>query len=349
MQIVRSPLQTPAAWLGLDERRSTDWIYELSDVEVADLDAGLAHAKKSGKTLEALQRDDFPLPHLAQAIAGWMSDLDRGRGFVLVRGVPVWRYTEADAAIVYWGLGLHMGTAVSQNAAGDLLGHVRDTGANPKDPSVRLYKTREPLGFHCDGSDIVGLLCLKPAKSGGVSRIVSSVSAYNELLGRRPDLVPLLYEPFYWDRNEEQRPGEPPYFVLPICFNHDGRLRTFYIGWYIRNAQRHADVPRLTAQQIELLDMLDAIASDTEFHLDMDFRPGDIRWLKNAVILHARTEYEDFAEPGRKRHLLRLWLTAHEHWSDGEAFLQQGIPKKDDVSSDATQLHADSDRGSHTS
>lgn len=341
MQMVRTPLRTPAAWCGRDERNKRDWIYELGEADVAELDAALADAKESGHTLETLQRADFPLPRLQPAIARWMSDLDRGRGFVLVRGVPVWRYTEAEAAIVYWGLGLHMGTAVSQNAAGDLLGHVRDTGAHPNHPSVRLYKTREPLGFHCDGSDIVGLLCLQSAKAGGASRIVSSVSVYNELLSRCPDLVPLLYEPFYWDRNEEQRPGEPPYFVLPICFSHDGRLRTFYIGWYIRNAQRHADVPRLTAQQIELLDTLDAIAADPAFHLEMDFRPGDIQWLKNAVILHSRTEYEDFAEPARKRHLLRLWLTAHEHWSDGDAFLQQGIPKKDGVSSDAATLRVE--------
>jgi hypothetical protein len=344
MEIVRTPVHSPAAWRGRDERHNQDWIYQLSDDEVADLDAALAQVTRSGKTLDTLQRADFPLPRLQPTIARWMTDLDRGRGFVLVRGVPVWRYTESEAAIVYWGLGLHMGTAVSQNAAGDLLGHVRDTGASPDDPAVRLYKTREPLGFHCDGSDIVGLLCLQPAKSGGVSRIASSVSVYNELLRRRPDLVALLYEPFYWDRNEEQRPGEPPYFVLPICFFNDGRLRTFYIAWYIRNAQRHPDVPRLTPPQVELLDTLDAIAAEADFHLDMDFCPGDIQWLKNAVILHARTEYEDFPDPARKRHLLRLWLTAHDHWSDGAAFLQQGIPKKDGVPSDAATAAPEGDR-----
>lgn len=168
-----------------------------------------------------------------------------------------------------------------------------------------------------------------------MSRIVSSVSVYNKMVQRRPDLVPLLYEPFYWDRNEEQPEGELPYFTLPICFSHDGRLRTFYIGWYIRNAQRHAAVPRLTPEQTARLDTIDAIAADPDFHLDMDFQPGDIQWLTNAVILHARTEYVDFDEPERKRHLLRLWLTAHEHWSDGDAFLQQGIPKKHGVASDA--------------
>lgn len=147
MGIPFTPRTSPAAWLGHEERRKRDWIHELSEQEAADIDAALAHAKRTGKALAALHRDDFPLPRLQPAIARCMSELDRGRGFVLLRGVPVWRYSEADAALVYWGLGLHMGTAVSQNAAGDLLGHVRDTGADPKDPSVRLYKTRDRSAF----------------------------------------------------------------------------------------------------------------------------------------------------------------------------------------------------------
>jgi hypothetical protein len=330
-----APVDAPAAWLGREISRRRDWIHRLSPAEIAEIDAALAQARASGRPMAEITREDFPLPRLAGEIAGWMRELDRGRGFVLVRGLPVQRWSEADAALAYSGLGLHMGSPVSQNAAGDLLGHVRDTGADPRNPAVRLYKTRVDLGFHCDGSDVVGLLCLKPAKSGGVSRIVSSLSVYNEILRRRPELAPLLFEPFYWDRNEEQRPGEAPWFKLPIAFDQNGRLRIFYIGWYIRGAQRHADVPRLTREQRELLDLIDGIAADPEFHLDMDFEAGDIQLLKNAVILHARTEYEDFPEPERKRHLLRLWLTAHAGFSDGDAFLQQGIPRKEGADSDA--------------
>jgi len=332
---IRTPLELPAAWIGRDVSQRSDWIHRLTPAEIAEIDAALAQARSTARPMAELSRADFPLPQLGHAIARWMGELDRGRGFVLVRGLPVQRWSEADAALAYWGLGLHMGSPVSQNAAGDLLGHVRDTGADPKNPAVRLYKTRVDLGFHCDGSDVVGLLCLKPAKSGGVSRIVSSISVYNEILRRRPDLAPLLFEPFYWDRNEEQRPGEAPFFALPIAFDQAGRLRIFYIGWYIRGAQRHADVPRLSPQQRELLDLIDGIAAMPEFHLDMEFEAGDIQLLKNSVILHARTEYEDFPEPERKRHLLRLWLTAHSGFADGDAFLQQGIPKKEGVDSDA--------------
>ncbi len=336
--IRRGPLEIPAAWRGAEQARRRDWVRRLGRAEQAELAAALAHAKATGRPMAQLTRQDFPLPTLAGTAAGWVRELDRGRGFVLVRGVPVERYDEDEAALAYWGLGLHMGTAVSQNAAGDLLGHVRDTGADPRDPSVRLYKTRTDLGFHCDGSDIVGLLCLARARSGGLSRIVSSVSVYNEILRRRPDLVALLYEPFPFDRNDEQPPGEPPFFSLPICRHEGGRLRFFYIGWYIRGSQRHPQAPRLTSRQLELLDLIDAIAADPAFHLDMDFEPGDIQWLKNSAILHARTAYEDHDEPARRRHLLRLWLTAHAGFQDGDAFLRQGIPRKKGVASDAGAL-----------
>ena len=328
----------PAAWRGPEQARRDDWVYRLGPGDVRELDSAVQIAAArldEGADLESLTLDDFPLDGLARAIAGWMHELETGRGFMLVRGVPVERYSARENEIAYWGLGMHMGTPVSQNAAGDLLGHVRDTGADPRDPSIRLYKTRENLDFHCDGSDIVGLLCLRGARRGGASRISSSLAVYNEVLRRRPDLAPLLHEPFHWDRNEEQAEGEPPYFSLPVCFFDGEQLRTFYVGWYIRDAQRHAEVPRLTSAQTELLDLFDAIASDPSFYLEMELEPGDIQWLKNAVVLHARTEFEDHPEPEHKRHLLRLWLTAHGHWTAADSLLQGGIPARDGVASDA--------------
>jgi hypothetical protein len=333
-----TPLATPNVWRGAEISRENAWIHRLSPEEIRDLDAAVAHARATGKALGALTRDDFPLAALAASVERWLDALESGRGFVLVRGVPVERYGERDATLAYWGLGLHLGAPVSQNAAGDLLGHVRDTGASPADPTVRLYKTREQLGFHTDGADIIGLLCLRPARSGGTSRIASSTAVYNEILRRRPDLVPALFEPFPFDRNGEERPGEPPFFSLPVCREQGGALRTFYIGWYIRGSQRHASAPRLSAAQREVIDLIDEIAEDPAFHLDMEFASGDVQWLKNSVVLHARTEYEDFPEPERKRHLLRLWLTSRRAFADRDAFLNTGIPKKEGVASDAEAL-----------
>ena len=287
--------------------------------------------------MQAMSRDDFPLPLLAPAVDAWLATLQRGRGFVNVRGVPVEGRPLDDCEWMYWGLGLHLGSAVSQNAAGDLLGHVRDTGADADDPAVRLYKTRVELGFHSDGADVVGLLCLRQGKEGGALRLVSTASLYNELLRRRADLVPLLYEPFYWDRNEEQGPGEDPYFQLPICHATDGGVGLFYIPWYIRKAQRHDAVPRMTDAQHELLDLIDEVAEDPALHVAMQLEPGEINWLKNNTALHSRTAYVDYDEPARKRHLLRLWLQARG-FDDADPLVSAGIPAKDGVRSDAEDL-----------
>ena len=334
-EIRTEPLRTPAAWTGPEMAPRSDWVHALSPAEIADLDRAVAHARATGRALAELTRDDFPLPVLGASVERWLDELETGRGFLLVRGVPVERYGDEGAALAYWGLGLHLGRAVSQNAAGDLLGHVRDAGALKRDPTVRLYRTREPLGFHTDGADVIGLLCLRPAKAGGTSRIASSAAIYNEILRRRPDLVPALYEPFPFDRNGEERAGEPPYFSIPLCRYADGALRTFYIGWYIRGSQRHASAPRLSPEQRAVIDLIDEIAADPAFHLDMEFASGDIQWLKNSVTLHARTEYEDFPEPERKRHLLRLWLTSRRAFRGSDAFLNTGIPRKEGVDSDA--------------
>lgn len=336
--ICLEPLDTRSTWLGSELSGSSDWIHELSDAERAELEEAVSAARATGKPMQGLERSDFPLPALGEAIPGWLDSLQRGRGFLNVRGIPVEKLGDEDSALAYWGLGLHLGTPVSQNAAGDLLGHVRDTGADPSETSVRLYKTRAAQGFHSDGSDLVGLLCLRQGRSGGENQLVSTAALYNELLRRRRDLVPLLYQPFHWDRNDEQAEDEPPSFALPICRFEGGRLSFFYIGWYIRDAQRHPSVPRLTPQQNELLDLIDEVAADPAFHLEMRLEPGEINFLKNNAVLHARTQFEDFDEPERKRHLVRLWLTAHGDWADGDAFVQQGIPRKQGVVSDTEAL-----------
>jgi len=284
-------------------------------------------AVASGRTPATVEPGDFDLPTLRPLVARWVETLNGGRGFVLVRGFPVDQLSPESTELAYAGLGHQLGVPISQDADATLLGHVRDEGVSRSDPSVRLYRTRARQDFHTDGSDIVGLLCLQRAKSGGQSRIASSLAVYNEILRRRPDLVDVLYQPMYWDRNEEQSPGEDPFFALPVFNEVAGNLRIFYIGWYIRDAQRHPQVPRLTDPQREALDLIESIANDPEFRLDMDFEPGDIQLLANAKILHSREAYEDHDDPDRRRHLLRLWLTAHAFTSVDD-LLRGGIPKR---------------------
>ena len=304
----REPLNTPAAWHGADLDRRRDWIVTLTAAEIAEIERALAAVKTRSVAMGAMRREDFPLPALAARVAEWTRELSDGRGFLVVRGLPVERLGEDDAARAYWGLGLHLGRPGAQNPENDLLGHVVDTGEDTANPYVRRYRTAGDIAYHCDLADVVGLLCLRTAKSGGASRIVSSVSVYNELLRRRPDLVARLYEPFRLDRRDEHGGGTPWVPVVP-CRYAKGTLRTFYHSDYFRSAVRHADVPPFTEQEQTLLDLYEAIANEPDLYLDMQFAPGDIQLVSNHLILHARTAYEDHAEPARKRHLLRLWLS----------------------------------------
>jgi hypothetical protein len=307
--IAREPLRGPEAWRGSELARRRDWIEPLGADEIAELEQALAAVRARGIGLEALRREDFALPRLAPRIQGWVRELARGRGFLLVRGFPVARWGDESSALAYWGLGLHLGVPGAQNPAGERLGHVTDTREEATRPFVRRYRTAGDIAYHCDLADVVGLLCLRTARRGGASRIVSSVSVYNELLRRRPDLAPRLYEPFLLDVRDEEGSGRLPWIPVPPCRFAGGRLRTFYHSDYFRSVVRHADAPPLAPRDLELLDLYEEIASSPELRLDMELEPGDVQLLSNHVVLHARTAYEDFPEPERRRHLLRLWLS----------------------------------------
>lgn len=319
----RAPIESPAAWRGPDLEKSEEWIHRLSSPEVDSLEHLGKSLSRSGRSREDLTRADVDLGVFEPTIERWRTELASGRGFLLVRGLPIERLTREEAVLVYWALGLHLGSPVSQNLSGELLTDVRDTGADPSDPSTRLYKTRAEQDFHTDGADIIGLLCLETAKSGGESRIVSSVSVYNEILRRRPDIAPVLFEDFYWHYFEPQMES-PVHFVRPICTERPGGLNTSFIPWYIRRAQELPGVPQLTDEQRTAIELVERTANDPALYLDMEFRPGDIQLLKNSVILHKRTAYEDFDEPGRRRHLVRLWLSAPD-FLDGDEQLRRGI------------------------
>jgi hypothetical protein len=259
--------------------------------------------------MAAIRREDVPLGVLERQIAAWRRELESGRGFVLVRGLPVTRWGDERSALAYWILGLHLGRPGAQNPQNDLLGHVLDTGEDASDPFVRRYRTAGDIAYHCDLADVVGLLCLRTARRGGASRIVSSVSVYNELLARRPDLVERLYEPFALDARGEQGRGGPAWIPIPPCRAAAGRLRTFYHSDYFRSAVRHADVPPFSDEERLLLDLYEEIAADPALRLDMCFEPGDVQLISNHTVLHARTAYEDEPAAGARRHLLRLWLS----------------------------------------
>lgn len=307
------PVGGPGAWYGRDMAASDVWIRDFSASELAEIEHAVDAVRRSGVALADLTPAAFPLPTLGPYLRRLLGELLEGRGFVLLRGLPVGRWSREEQASAYLGLGSWLGRFRSQNAKGHLLGHVKDLGLDIRDPAVRYYQTSRGLEYHTDSVDIVGLLCLQSAKSGGESYIASSMTVYNEVLRRRPDLIPALFEPFPTDRRGEVPEGMQPWFDIPIYHRHAGRLSCIYVRQYIESAQEHFPrARRLTEAQYEAMDLMDELCNDAGVHLAMDFRPGDVQLLHNHQILHSRADFENWPQPERHRHLLRLWLAPPE-------------------------------------
>ena len=301
-----------ADWYGPGMSARSDWIEQLTVAELDELGQLAGRLCASGADLSALCAADLPLPLFALRLSRMLADVLDGRGFALLRGLPVQQWGRRCAAVAFMVLGAHLGTARPQNAQGHLLGHVRDMGLSSTDPNVRIYQTHERQTFHTDSCDIVALLCLQTARSGGRSALVSSTTLFKEMHRRRPDLAAALFEPVATDRRGEVGPGQVPFFTMPVLTwwppGPDGRLSAIYQRQYIDSAQRHPDAPRLSPLQVEAMDLFDALSNDPALHFLMDLEPGDIQLVHNHTLLHDRTAFEDWDEPVQRRHLLRLWL-----------------------------------------
>ncbi len=287
---------------------SDNWLYQLSVAEIAEMTAAVRGIEERGLDIKDITREDFSLPTFGKALGEIRQEVLDGRGFVLVRGLPIAEYTTAQAAAAFWGIGAYFGKAVSQNAEGHLLGHVKDLGKDYNDPMVRGYQTSAEMGFHADPSDVVALLCLQPSRSGGASRIVSSVNLYNVMLERRPDMVKELIWKFYWTRHGEVPEGMDPWYRQAVFNFYGGMLTVRGASAHLRKSQAIPAVPRLTEAQFEAIDLFQELAR--ELAADMDFRHGDMQFVNNHVLLHTRRAFVDWPEPERKRHLFRLWLVA---------------------------------------
>lgn len=316
--IRRQLQQGPAVWRTSDVVADASWSIDLDARQRRQIIAAGRAAIERGATAETVTASDCMMPELRAVISHWIDELADRRGFLLLRGFPIDELAqlgEGAIELAYVALGTHLGTPVAQNSRGERLTHVRDERLPAAAGKVRLYRTRERQDFHTDAADIIGLLCLQRAVSGGESKLASSWAIYNELLQRRPDLLEALYEPVGWDRQGDAPDGERPWFLLAPLVDVAGAPRLFYLGWYIRESQQHPDAPRLTDRQLEAMEMLETLANDPTFHIEMDFRPGDVQLINNGRILHAREAYEDDPDPQRRRHLLRLWLAAHRFQS----------------------------------
>ena len=315
----RKRITGPLDWRGPQMRERDDWITCLDADELAELEGAIASVRD--KDIATITRDDFALPTLGPKLEAMQREILYGRGFAVLRGLDV---SHGDLEVLgraYWGIGTWLGDAISQNPNGHLLGHVTDIGASVDNPNQRGYQSADALPFHTDvAADMVGLFCVRPAPSGGASSIVSAVAMHNAMLERAPELLDLLFEPWYWDRRGEVPPGCDPWYELPVFTHHAGQLLVAFVRRFIVSAERHEQVPALSDAQREALDLLQDIAAEPEMHLAMDFRPGDIQLINNYAIMHGREGYTDDSRDGQQRHLLRLWLTAENGWSLPDAY-----------------------------
>jgi len=303
-------IKKPSAWLGADMSRNPDaWLYQLTADDVGDLEASASHFQSLGIDVGEISKKTFPLTTFGEHIAELKQTLLSGVGLKVLRGLPIKKYSEAFAATIFCGIGAHIGSARSQNADGHILGHVRDIGADANDPNSRIYQTCERQTFHTDSADVVGLLCIREAREGGKSLLVSAETIYNRMKQERPDLLEKLFDPIATDRRGEIPNGAKPYMEIPVLSWYEGYLTVFYQRQYIDSAQRFEGAMKLSPEHVEALNMFDAMANNPELCFGMQLQPGDMQFVYNHSQLHDRTGFLDWPDPSQRRHLMRLWLS----------------------------------------
>lgn len=327
-------------WRARDVEDASSWTHQLTRNEQAELDAALRTAKAKSDDLLEIGREDFPLPSLAGKLAGIERELIDGRGFVRIAALDTDRYDDDELTMLYWGIGMHLGDPWPQNKHGHVMGDVTDQGKSVADPTARGNELGLiALDYHTDGSDLVGLMCLRPAALGGLSCVANVVEIHNTLMESRPDLVAALYDELPWDYRGEQPPGGRPFYMRSVFTEHDGRLFCRFIPQYIKASQRHPDAPRLSPLVVEALDAVSAMANDPAFNVYMDLRPGEMQFINNYHVLHGRTAYEDDVAAGRKRHLKRLWL-ATRHLKSRPGGFDARMPEHWMRNRSVSRLHA---------
>ena len=299
--IHKQEIDTAASWHAADFVGDQSWLVHFTDAEIAALDQAVAAVMAHGLRFPDFGKDDFPLAGWAERLRSFADELENGRGFLLARGLPVDRYSDEEIEIAYYGIGLHLGQPVRQNPRGDLLGVVMNV-CDPNDKNTRVYQTNKYLPYHTDPSDVVGLLCVRKAKQGGESSLVSIAALYNRLLRDHPEYLGLLHRPFYYAHLGGDLPT-----LSPLLSFYDGKLACRYLRQYIELGHEVMGAP-LSQVEIEALDIIDSITQDPAMRIDMMLEPGDIQLANNYMVMHSRTSFEDDEDPARYRKKLRLWL-----------------------------------------
>ncbi len=303
--ILRTPLNHPSVWRGSDFPADSVWSMTLTSDDLAALESAREEAAGQPAHVWKTLLRDTPAGSLLDRL---LRDLTQGRGFVVLRGLPVEKYTAAELEDLYFGLGSYLGTVIPQNSTGEMIGRVTDIGAG-SDAARRGYLTRGALSPHSDVGDLVGLLCVRKARTGGLSLIVSSTTIYNHILADHPEYLEVLYEG-YIERWLDST-GGAPVSRNPIYDYTGGHLSCCFHPSAIRNGHAKSGIA-LTPLELDVMQYIQALAMRPELRLEMDLRPGDIQFLNNRLILHSRFAFEDYDEPERKRLLLRMWINLPE-------------------------------------
>ena len=272
--------------------------------------AGIALARRNPDLdLAEVTVADFPLPSFGATLADCRSRLVDGRGVAAWTGFPVDRYSTDQLRALWWGLSLHLGTPVAQSWRGDLIGDVADLGTGITGKAGRGYTSNVELGFHSDAADVSGLFFLRTARSGGTTSLASSVAMHNEIARRRPDLLDVLYQPFTVSWQSNELPGTQPWYDLPVYGRVGDDVACALVSSNILLAHANVGAPPLRPEQIEAVHYLTTMAREPQFSIQRHFEPGAMLFCNNHTTFHLRTAFEDWPEPDRKRHLLRLWLS----------------------------------------
>lgn len=309
------PVTGPVAWKGTEFASDDSWIHRLDDAEIAEIETALAGLSPAELQSRRFSRDDFPLPAFGERLEQLLAQIQDGRGFALIRGLPLDRWNRQQIEAVYWGIGSYLGGPISQNGEGQLIAEVTNRGQSyDNNVNDRGYRSRDGLHPHVDTSDITALLCLQPAKAGGHSSIASSITVYNELLARHPEHMERLFAGYHHDLRGEgptRQLDEVTHNRIPVFSEHDGLLSCCLNYKIMRSAHDKIGQPFDAKDEAAIQALID-IALDEAVRLDMWLERGDIQFVNNYVLLHWRTGFEDWPEPERRRCLLRLWLNTRE-------------------------------------
>lgn len=304
--IRREPISGPSAWRPTDFETDDTWMLHLSEAKQAELLTATAQSQRRGLMPYTFGKADFPLPRLGPRIEAALGDLEDGRGFILLRGVPVDAIDDAALYTMYWGLGVHLGTPLTQNRHGERIVEIADRGVT-YGKQVRGYMTDARLMPHCDASDLVALLCVRPAHRGGESCIASAMTIYNEILQQHPEYLDALCRGFRHNMRGEGLTGDPNEVTrntIPVFSYYAGKLSCHFNRRLIVQGAEKLGTP-LTPFEQAAVDYVNDLALRPDIRFDMDFRTGDVQLLNNHVIVHSRMGFQD--HPAHKRRLLRLW------------------------------------------